>query len=1733
MKKTPHVLSACLGILFAHLTTSGLLAQTGFPNVDRPGQAGSELAAFGIGDGRGSGVAYHGGLIYTMPQENGENDMKIWDLSDLDGSGVSMVYDADQLITGVNAHGYHKSGDLLILGGRAFQTTGYQVWNQVSGGEPAEIQAGHTRSQIYPYWRIGVSSDINDNAGGPWWSYGEISGFLHVLREDRENPDDRDRRENFDHFAIWDHLDQTGVIGIPVPFGDWLIVLSDQSRTGVAIYDMAPTYNAGVDGDVAPSLIGLLPGESKVGGYWPELWGEGDQLYAVFPKRQDDSGWLVADISDPSNMQIIADVRRAVGKNNPMYCQFKDHYAFLGPWKVDLRAPTDSVLTLPTPSAVSVNQFALPIGNLLVTGGANNGDLGWHVWVHDENADTSGPTIGYHRPRPNQTNYPAAAPLSFLIHETLRTETIVAGSSFIVRPVGGSQLDGAWTFSYDDLLTFTPKQDLLPDTEYEVIFPAGGITDAAGNGIEEEYRFTFSTGGAVSNTAPSITEFSVGPRPVSPGATATFSVAATDAETAVEWKLSYGDGLADSDWHTDPNPTHVYQDPGHYDAILQVRDLDGSIVSQRVRATVMNAPTAPAPFNSSPIILSGDKIWRVNPDNDSVSRLNAANGNVEATIPVANDPRSLAADASGNIWVVCHDDDQLDIIGGGGNSVTASMDLGYGSGPIGIVIAPGPGGSGEKAYISCFNSGYLKRMDVTTQSDDQVDLWLGPTPKAIAVTGDGSRVLVTRFISGAAYGEVWDVDTSGSVLSLTRTIRLRADENGDSSENGRGVPNYLAGVTITPNGDWAYVTSKKDNTVRGELFNDPLNTDNTVRSIVSVIDLQLNREDFDRRRDLDNSDSPTGIAFSDLGDYLFIALQGNNQILVLDALQLETQPDVFNFVTRIQTGLAPQGVVVDSSNGELHATDFLGRSVTTADINGLFESGSVSIPTSTSVVVSSGQEKLTSNVLNGKRIFYNAEDTRMGAQGYISCATCHVDGMEDGRVLDFTQRGEGLRNTVDLRGRAGTGHGNVHWSGNFDEIQDFVLDIVNEFGGTGFPDGVTPNPPLGASNAGDSDLDDLAAYVESLDITTLPRSPYREVDGALSESALRGRNVFSSAAMNCAACHDPANGFTDSKLGNIDPAVDLHDVGTLSETSGERLGSGLPIAGIDTPTLYGVWATPPYLHDGTAKTIDDVFELAGGTWIEGEDGSPVNGAQIKVNAGWPDINGALGNGIAWLKDDGRGISWSGVDGGSGGAGQVLIRYSTDVDRNVDVSVNGGAATRILLPATTAANNRFYAWDVARVDVNFSSGTSNDVTIVMVGNGNDLAIDAVRISNEADLDAADVHRRVTTLSASDRSDLTRYLLELDGRDDTGGFPEPSNILLESEFTGLTNSSNGSDGFERNSSTSFDTDADQGWHVPGSPRWNYDAANDWASADNGGAYMIAQIVTDNAATTGVQTLKFLAKHTGTGGDNILIAKVYGIDGSFSYNHWNDGLSGTSVELLETENLATSDFGWTEFEAQVDFGSTGYQYVLVAFQTWGVNSGEEMLLDNVTLTGGDAGGGTEPESNIVVDPDFDPAVAFAGNTGTTYDTDAGQGWHIPGGHRWDKNIASGWAEVTSTGGARGMTQVIEDNAATTGTQLIRLQARNTEGDANSNTLQIQVYGINGAFSMGNWSNGTPTGAAVIWDSGNVAGSTFDWTNVENASANFGSGYQYIAIRVWTSEVDPAAGDFQAIDDFLITSD
>jgi cytochrome c peroxidase len=94
-------------------------------------------------------------------------------------------------------------------------------------------------------------------------------------------------------------------------------------------------------------------------------------------------------------------------------------------------------------------------------------------------------------------------------------------------------------------------------------------------------------------------------------------------------------------------------------------------------------------------------------------------------------------------------------------------------------------------------------------------------------------------------------------------------------------------------------------------------------------------------------------------------------------------------------------------------------------------------------------------------------------------------------------------------------------------------------------------------------------------------SPYAAGPGKLSEKAARGKEIFQREDVGCTRCHS-GPWYTDSDLGAHPFRV--HDVGTGSGDTTEKMGTKY-----DTPTLIGVYRTAPYLHDGSALTLQDVL----------------------------------------------------------------------------------------------------------------------------------------------------------------------------------------------------------------------------------------------------------------------------------------------------------------------------------------------------------------------------------------------------------------------------------------------------------------------------------------------------------------------------------------------------------------
>lgn len=715
-----------------------------------------------------------------------------------------------------------------------------------------------------------------------------------------------------------------------------------------------------------------------------------------------------------------------------------------------------------------------------------------------------------------------------------------------------------------------------------------------------------ATGSGTANVTWNISAppFVLNPLPPSPAAQAgtqvTYTASASNG-TNVRYKWYFDDGTPETAYSTSPSVNHTFANPGiYYVTVTAIAD-GATEQAQTVVQAIYLPATANRPSHSSSIayeqrVTGNGRLWVVNQDNDSVTVFDAVTRARLGEIAVGAAPRTLAIAPDGRVWVSNKAAATISVINPDTLAVVQTVNLPFASQPYGIAFAP----TGGFAFVVLEASAALFKLNASTGAQVGA-VAVGLNPRHVAVNADGSQVFVSRFATSPLPGEgtgsvqtqVDGVDVGGELvvvnaasMGVLQTIVLRHSDDVDFENQGSGLPNYLGATVISPDGVSAWVPSKKDNIRRGTLRNGQnLNFQNTVRAISSRIDLSSRTEDFAARLDHDNSSVASAVAFDRHGVYMFVTLETSREVAVVDA---HGAWEIFRF----DAGRAPQGLVASPDGLTLFVNNFMDRTVGVYDLTPLVNRGESNVP-AIATLQAVTTERLSAQVLTGKQLFYDARDPRLARDAYISCASCHNDGGQDGRVWDLTGFGEGLRNTISLHGRA-SAHGFLHWSANFDELQDFEQQIRALSGGTGLMSDAdfntgTRNQPLGLAKAGVSaDLDALAAYVASLN--TFASSPHRNGDGTLTADAVAGKQIFTNA--NCAQCHR-GTAFTESG------AATLRDIGTLKPSSSQR--SGGPLTGIDTPTLRDVWASAPYLHDGSAATLADAVRAHNGVSLSDSD----------------------------------------------------------------------------------------------------------------------------------------------------------------------------------------------------------------------------------------------------------------------------------------------------------------------------------------------------------------------------------------------------------------------------------------------------------------------------------------------------------------------------------------------------
>jgi len=259
-------------------------------------------------------------------------------------------------------------------------------------------------------------------------------------------------------------------------------------------------------------------------------------------------------------------------------------------------------------------------------------------------------------------------------------------------------------------------------------------------------------------------------------------------------------------------------------------------------------------------------------------------------------------------------------------------------------------------------------------------------------------------------------------------------------------------------------------------------------------------------------------------------------------------------VTRIAVGNDPRGVAFTPDSVKLLVANRLSDTLSVIDTHTNRVASTISLE---------GPKQL-SVLRHGEQTFYTA---RYSFQAQIGCANCHIDSTFDGLTWDLEPDGFG-RDIVDNR-----------------PIEDLKGTEPYKWNG-GNPNLPTECGPRTekyfwrSENYDDLTLTDLVTYVRSL-----PSRPnrWRLADGELTPSQERGRALFERAqdkfgnaipqANRCSYCHSGPKGTSQKSF----------DVGTRKPTD----NSGL----LDTPQLTNIALSSPYLHDGSAATLEQIWTI--------------------------------------------------------------------------------------------------------------------------------------------------------------------------------------------------------------------------------------------------------------------------------------------------------------------------------------------------------------------------------------------------------------------------------------------------------------------------------------------------------------------------------------------------------------
>jgi len=562
------------------------------------------------------------------------------------------------------------------------------------------------------------------------------------------------------------------------------------------------------------------------------------------------------------------------------------------------------------------------------------------------------------------------------------------------------------------------------------------------------------------------------------------------------------------------------------------------------------------------VLLSPDgaRLYVLCQESEEVRVLDAATYALIKSIAVGRVPRGMALSATGDrLFVTNSWDDTLSVIDTKGLTVAGTWPVG--AEPSGVVEDR----TGKRLFVANRISNDVAVLDAQTGAEEQ-RLMAGRGSSYLTLSPDGSRIYATHVYPNpsplrtglenrtAPESEITVIDAAKATVadriplhSIAGVFHLAFSADGQLGAVADYHPKNLVPLAhLEHGGAFAYTL-----TLFGPRVGQPV---------------EVPLDELDRY-----ASQPFGVVISPDMSRLYVSVGGSECVLAIDIPRLlhfihahprpasgsyaEDLSASANYVAaRIPVGHNPRGLVLSHDGHRLLVANRLDDTISVIDTRTLKVASTIPLDGPKEVMP----------IRRGEQAFYSA---RYSFQGQISCSSCHIDSTFDGLQWNLEPNGFGV-----------------------DIVDNKMLEDIKNVAPYKW-NGANPNIPTEcgprtekyfwrSENYDDLTLADLATYIRSL-----PARPnrWRPAGGQLNPSQERGEALFErevdkfgkpiAPGNRCSYCHSGPEG-TNRKL---------FDVGTRKLTD----SSGL----LKAPQLTNIALTGPYLHDGSARTLEEIWTI--------------------------------------------------------------------------------------------------------------------------------------------------------------------------------------------------------------------------------------------------------------------------------------------------------------------------------------------------------------------------------------------------------------------------------------------------------------------------------------------------------------------------------------------------------------